>query len=176
MHGCLAIGLCHRLHCRTADSSPDNRFPSGESVSRTVWIPNQVKLYVPPTQTTVALLPSLCVVVLLLECTVTLTPLCQSQVPMIRLQGPPVGAVATEWSADRRGLFVGTACRESAVSSPPEIDFSCFPIVPPVEPACAKALSCWASAKSPNSSAKPTSRPLRRFIGNLSSVQSFIDV
>src|SRR5271170_926087 len=66
---------------------PDNRFPSDESVMRADAKPNQVNVYVPPAQATVAVPLSLWVV-LLSGCTVTVTPLDQSHDPKIGPQPP----------------------------------------------------------------------------------------
>ena len=67
-------------------------------------------------------------------------------------------------SVGRRRDFAGE--RGSATPSPPDTDLSCFPITPPVDPACAKATWDWAATKSDNSKAKPVSRPTLYFTGN----------
>ena len=108
---------------------PDNRFPSDESVIRLVTKPNQVNVYVPSAQITVALLPSLWVV-LLLRFTFTVTPLYQSHDPKIGPQpseafgGKPVCCAAREGPLD-----------VDRSSLPPDTDLSCLPMTPPVEPA-----------------------------------------
>jgi hypothetical protein len=67
---------------------------------------------------------------------------------------------------DRESLFAGAAGWESPTALSPDTDLSCFPITPPVDPACAKATWDWAATKSDNSKAKPVSRPTLYFTGN----------
>lgn len=50
--------------------------------------------------------------------------------------------------------------------SPPDADLSCFPITPPVDPACANATCCWAAPKSPSAAVKINNRQTLHFIGN----------
>jgi hypothetical protein len=107
---------------------PDNRFPSDESVIRADVKPNQVNVYVPPAQATVAVPLSLWVV-LLSGCTVTVTPLDQSHDPKIGPQPPEAFG----------GKLVCHSAREGTPdvdrSSLPDADLSRLPTTPPVEPA-----------------------------------------
>ena len=155
-------------HFRTADSDPkepipDNRFPSAASVIRVAFPLFQLNTYMPLSQDNRAW-PPLVASAVRFDFTTTSRLLDHVHVPTILPQPPLSSECLADVTFD--GFDAERAGEGACGSSLPDTDLSCFPITPPVDPACAKAVCCWPAMKSDNSKAKPVSRPTLHFTGN----------